>query len=373
MGNAPLVSLYAKHDAPRPVCAMPIDEVVRSIAIPPATRIEIVSNVRRADSHDKRKALKGLLPGATWCGTFSKRGKANLEQHSGYIYVDIDATKADKETLDGFESAGHVSAPDLRRALREDALKIRAAVVDQPWCAAAWLSASAFGVGLLVPGECWHSAAAAASKAVEHLCCEIDQGAKDVSRLNYLSHDFDTRFNEDAVPPPKVEIGTTCRFDDAPKALPRVPVESANGIDRSRNPQIALDCIAQGLVGEYKPGTNSYGASGQMTVALSLFCDGDASVLAAWLDKLEADGRFVRAVTDKAGNVVRYEPSPQSRHWYTVTWNTGGGITKSNAGVFINKVLAEAKARGLPSPFASATTQRRRAQFTRSKSVDYGF
>ena len=362
MGEVPKASLYANHMTPKPVKAAPVGAIVASIAKAPAPRAALIAEVRAAESHGQRAAVKGNLPGVTWFGTFKHRNMASLEARSGYVYVDVDALKSDKQTLKDFEDTGHVSAPDLRRALREDALKIRAAVVGQDWCAAAWLSASAFGIGVLVKGTDWYSASLAVAQAVDHLCCEVDNGASDVSRLNYLSHDETACFNADAVAPPKVEPP---KPEPAPAPKPR---PSNGSHDRSRNSQIALACIHQGLVGDYPAGCNTYGHAGQMTVAISEFCDGDEGVKQAWLDKLEADGRYQKA--DKRGNLQDF---PAARHGFEKTWRGEGGITQSNAGVFINKALAEAKRKGLPSPFGSDRKRKLAAAAAAVDGVDFGW
>jgi hypothetical protein len=152
-----------------------------------------------ASSGNNRKAAKEAihdektrLPGAIWSGTFSRRSKDALLEHSGLLCADLD---------------------ELGDALPEVRAKLLLSV--HLWA----LFTSPTGDGLKcvfrVPADAARHKASflAVEKHVRELTgVQIDQACSDESRLCFLSHDPDAHLNDDAVElPPLVEPKETRR------------------------------------------------------------------------------------------------------------------------------------------------------------------
>lgn len=116
--------------------------------------------IRLCRSSAGRAKGKGRLPLASWAGKFTRHNDACRIAASGFVYVDVDPA-SDKKHIHRLEDEQRRDAAELREAVRHDAAKCRDLLAEQPWCAAAWVSATAFGIGVLVPGDATRHARAA--------------------------------------------------------------------------------------------------------------------------------------------------------------------------------------------------------------------
>lgn len=136
----------------------------------------------RATSGDEADRLKKLLPGILWAGTFTSRKNDGIENFSGYLCADID------------------KVPDRIGNLHDTAR-------HDPNAAAAFVSPSGTGIKIVfrVP------IAADARQHRQHFNAvrahvtaiygaKVDEAAKDVARLCFVSHDPAAFFKADAVP-----------------------------------------------------------------------------------------------------------------------------------------------------------------------------
>ena len=351
---ASAASLYASDDKPVPVKTMTIAAIVQSIINPPESRCELVAKVRAATNDADRKLAKSGLPFVTWAGVFSYRRDNALLRHSGYTYVDVDAPENAKRVLTDLETAGR----------QDDAAELKAAMCDlaelglnqlrlEPWCAGAWRSVSNRGLGILLPTKCWHSARAAVAALFEPMPMplEVDAKASNLSRANYLSHDPVAHWNPDAIAPPKVE--------EPPSEPERRPSPVRTNTPLGLRITGTLAAISMDLVGgPYTAGHGTYADAGVMTEAMAAYTERDEGVMYAWLDKLEADGRFADS---------------KARSGFKKTWRTGGGFSRVGAGTFVHIVKENAARRGVDSPLPRGERIASEAAKTLAADIEVGF
>lgn len=136
----------------------------------------------RAATGDERDRLKKLLPAILWAGKFTTRKNEGIEKFSGLLCADVDKVA---------ERIGELH--DIAR--------------NDPHAAAAFVSPSGTGIKIVfcVPVAAdakQHRQNFAAVRAhVDKLYkAQVDEAAKDVARLCFVSHDPAAFFNADAVP-----------------------------------------------------------------------------------------------------------------------------------------------------------------------------
>jgi len=136
----------------------------------------------RAATGDDADRLKKQLPGILWTGTFASRKNDGIESFSGYLCADID------------------KVPDRIDELRDTANQ-------DPHAAAAFVSPSGTGIKIVfrVPVAADGSQHRQHFNAVRaHVAkiygAKVDEAAKDVARLCFVSHDPAAFYNADAVP-----------------------------------------------------------------------------------------------------------------------------------------------------------------------------
>ena len=138
-----------------------------------------INAVRNSETDDARKAAKALLPAVSVAGIFSQRNDQALIQYAGLIVLDFD----------------DVPQPEQARDI----------LARCAGCVLAFVSPSGTGVKAIFrhDGQPEHHAHTfrQIAGAVERLTgLTADKSGKDLSRLCYLSHDPDARFNPDAAP-----------------------------------------------------------------------------------------------------------------------------------------------------------------------------
>lgn len=126
----------------------------------------------RSATGDTRTKLKKKLPAFLWSGTFSHRANNGLIKHSGLICADIDKV-AERIT-------------ELHATARADQHAVGAFI-------------SPTGTGLKVVFRADDFAAVRAHVA-SHYKAQVDEAAKDVARLCFVSHDPEAFYNTEAVP-----------------------------------------------------------------------------------------------------------------------------------------------------------------------------
>jgi len=126
----------------------------------------------RAATGDQRDQLKRKLPAFLWSGTFSRRAVVGLIQHSGLICADIDKV---------VERVGELH--DLAR--------------NDPHAVAAFVSPTGTGLKIVFRAEDF---AAVRAHVTSYYGAQVDEAAKDVSRLCFVSHDPAAYYNAEAVP-----------------------------------------------------------------------------------------------------------------------------------------------------------------------------
>jgi P4 family phage/plasmid primase-like protien len=160
------------------------------------------ASVMATSGNDRKAAKKAVdgdkksLPAVTWSGTFERRNKNDLLQHSGLLCADLDGL--------GVKIA-----------------EVRAKLVTSLHLWALFISPTGDGYKCVfrVPADADHKASfRAVERHVYQLTgLQIDQACSDVSRLCFLSYDPDARLNDKAVElPPLVE--TKKSAPDAPAA-----------------------------------------------------------------------------------------------------------------------------------------------------------
>ena len=138
-----------------------------------------ITAVRNSADDDARKAAKAQLPAVSVAGVFSQRNDQALIHYAGLIVLDFD----------------DVPQPEQARDI----------LARCAGCALAFVSPSGTGVKAIFrhDGKAEHHAHTfrQIAASVERLTgLTADKSGKDLSRLCYLSHDPDARFNPDAAP-----------------------------------------------------------------------------------------------------------------------------------------------------------------------------
>lgn len=139
-----------------------------------------VAAVRTATG-DERAELKRRLPAIIWSGTFSRRATSGLIQHSGLICADID------------------KVPDRLKELAITAWNDQHVV-------AAFVSPTGTGLKIVFRTDSFDSVR---EHVASHYRAVVDEAAKDVARLCFVSHDPEAFYNEEAEPLPAVELRPT--------------------------------------------------------------------------------------------------------------------------------------------------------------------
>lgn len=176
------ISLFKNYMNPKPCNELTMEEFCGSI-IDSEYKNEIEA-IRNEPDKKKRDNLKASLPAATISGTFSRRAKEDLVNHSGFIAIDFDAKEnptvndwaALRDTIGGFENVLFAA-----------------------------LSVSGFGIFVIMPLAYPHRHEqqfeaivrdyAAIGLIVDQICC-------DVSRLRGISSDPSGVWNPHAIPYP---------------------------------------------------------------------------------------------------------------------------------------------------------------------------
>ena len=164
----------------------------------PVARIRrlYADELKRTGSHEEAKKavdhLKKNLPGVMWSGTFSRRGKEYLLQHSGLFCGDIDA-----DALGG-----------------KDLKEVRAKLRTSPYVVAVFLSPTGHGLKVIfrVPADASkHDGCFRAIK--RHIFdltgVQTDESGKDLARLCFVSADPDACLNltaEEIAPRPTLQV-----------------------------------------------------------------------------------------------------------------------------------------------------------------------
>ena len=306
----------------------PVQAVLASIAKPPKARAEAVAAIRAHDDGSaEQEAAKKKLPSVVFAGRIEgdQRVEANFVDHTGIAFFDYEF---DKDA--------------------NDAAKMRDDLFADEHVAAAWVSSSGKGVHGIVRFERppadkpEHTASykAAKAKMAERLQGSFDN-TSDRVRFAFLSHDPNLRFRADSKPFPLVKAEPPAApVEDVPPAfaesVQQAFAEAAPQRPLKERVQQALNAIDQGLVGgPYTKGKDTYTEASTLTWALSQFVDGDATVMAAWMAKLDGDGRF---------------GSPEDRRNFEAKWRGEGKFKDIGAGSFVHKVRKESKRLGKKSP-----------------------
>jgi hypothetical protein len=152
--------------------------------------------LKKTGSHEEaRKSVeqkKKALPGVTWSGTFSRRGKEYLLKHSGLFCGDIDVDA--------------LAGKDLR--------EVRAKLQTSPHVVAFFLSPTGVGLKVIVRVRADASRHDGSYRAVERHILElvgvqIDESGKDEARLCFVSYDPNAYINLNAreiTPLPKLQV-----------------------------------------------------------------------------------------------------------------------------------------------------------------------
>ena len=171
------VSFYPNLLATAAGQLFPVDEILSGIRT--GRWLLPVGAVRSANTKSQKAEAKKLLPSATISGTFTRRGKDGLTQHSGLIALDIDA-----------EPNPGLQATTDRKRIEADC-----------YTYACFISAGGAGLCVLVRiPETHHEDSFRALERYykEELGLIIDPACKDVSRARFVSYDPALYLNEDA-------------------------------------------------------------------------------------------------------------------------------------------------------------------------------
>lgn len=314
------VSLYRDVQAKEPAALPEARKVVESIIRPVAERQRLVAACRAAVTAQALTAAKAKLPCVAWAGEFDGRGKRALRVDSGLRLVDVDPSGKDVENKAWREQAA-ANAASLRRI-----------VLNAPWCQAAWVSASGYGVGVLALTDDWQAAKAAVGEYVlPGMLFEIDEHCKDSSRLNFLSFDPQARWNEHPEPAPPPAPAPQSDPPSSPEA--ELPAPAAPG---APNISGAIAAIGQGLAGEYPAGKGTYPAWSRMTFSIKAY--GGEALREAWADWSARCGRIP----------TRNHPT------FVSTWENGNGTL--GGGLFVKTVRDNSESRGLDNPLEPPAT-----------------
>lgn len=168
----------------------------------------------RSATGDEAKRLKKLLPAILWAGTFTTRKNDGIEKFSGFLCADIDKVQ---------DRIG-----ELHDIARSD-----------PPAVAAFVSPSGTGIKIVfcVPVAADAKQHRQTFNAVRaHVAgiyqAQVDEAAKDIARLCFVSHDPAAFFNADAVPLALVpeEAKTERARVPAAKVQPSTRTQIAEGI-----------------------------------------------------------------------------------------------------------------------------------------------
>jgi len=136
----------------------------------------------RSATGDAADKLKKLLPAILWAGKFAARKNEGIEKFSGYLCADID------------------KIPDRIGELHDIAR-------NDPHASAAFVSPSGTGIKIVfrVPvaadaKQHHQNFVAVRAHVVKIYNSKVDEAAKDVARLCFVSHDSSAFYNADAVP-----------------------------------------------------------------------------------------------------------------------------------------------------------------------------
>ena len=135
----------------------------------------------RAATGNQRAELKRKLPAIIWSGTFSRRAASGLIHHSGLICADID------------------KVPDRLK-------EIVITAWNDPHVVAAFVSPTGTGLKIIFRTESFDSVR---EHVASHYQATVDEAAKDVARLCFVSHDPEAFYNDEAKPLPTVELRPT--------------------------------------------------------------------------------------------------------------------------------------------------------------------
>ena len=160
-----------KVDAPRHIEMSEALEIIRN-----NSNKDLINKIRSTKDKESRNKLKQQLRCFCFSGTFSKRKKVNLIEHSGFACLDFD----------GFNTL-------------KDAEGYRDSIGDNEYIYSSFLSPSGLGVKALVkvPKEVDDY-----ERYYEALCetfsTKVDKRTKDISRVCYESFDPEIIINEDS-------------------------------------------------------------------------------------------------------------------------------------------------------------------------------
>ena len=307
-----------------------VRSVLEFIIDPPANHAAAIKRIRATSDKSVRDSLKLKLPMALFAGRIKgdERKDENFASPSCLALLDYEFDEGD--------------AADMRDALFADERVF-----------AAWVSSSGQGVhGLFVFEEPPPDAVShrdTYNEVTAGLSSTLPGGFDNTSdrvRLCALSHDPDLRLRSnpkpwplhvpEAEPEPEPEptsSGDYAEFEDAPLA------------DRVKG---ALEAISRRLVGgPYKMKSKTYDRVSGLTWSLSQYVERDASVEQAWLNFLEAEGRFGSDAS-----------SARRRQTFANKWRDGQNFKGWGPGAFCKLVSDEAAGRGDKSPLPKGRRKR---------------
>jgi hypothetical protein len=140
-----------------------------------------IAALRSATNGDGDR-LKKKLPAVLWSGQFTKRTNAGIKEYSGLICADLDKIPERLKELHGIA--------------RNDQHVVAAFVSP---------SGTGFKIVFRVPADAQvhaHSFAAVRAHVASKYGAKVDEAAKDIARLCFVSHDPEAFWNPDALPLP---------------------------------------------------------------------------------------------------------------------------------------------------------------------------
>ena len=134
-----------------------------------------VEDVRNEQDKTKQNEIKKQLPAICFSGKFAKRGSSELIEHSGYICLDFDGFKSDKEMK-----------------------KKRKELENDEYTFSVFTSPSGNGLKLIVkiPADPENHKKYFLALENYYKCPEFDKSTKDIGRVCYESYDPDVYVNE---------------------------------------------------------------------------------------------------------------------------------------------------------------------------------
>ena len=232
------ISLFANYMSPIPCHLITVEEFCGSV-IESEYKKEIKA-IRSEPDKAKRDKIKAQLPCVTISGTFSKRAKVDLIQHSGFIALDFDSKEnqtitdwcALRDTVGGFENV-------LFSAL----------------------SVSGRGIFAIIPlayPNRHTSQFEAIMRDFAAIGLIVDKVCSDVSRLRGISYDAEAVWNPEAKPypyiyEPKKQVQTPKYYhnstDDYEQLITKILV-SGSDITNSYKNWFEVGCSIATLRGE---------------------------------------------------------------------------------------------------------------------------